>query len=170
MSFESFNIKSQIVRALNNEGITAPTDIQEQTIPLIASGKDVIGISHTGSGKTAAFAIPLLDKIVRGQGIQSLIVVPTRELASQISNEFNKFGKYIDFSIATIYGGVAIGPQIRQLSRADIVVATPGRLLDHVQRKTIDLSNVETLVLDEADIMVDMGFLRILKDIEGCTP
>ncbi len=170
MSFKSLNINPKIIRALNNEGIVDPTEIQQKTIPLISDGKDVIGISHTGSGKTAAFAIPILEKIQKGKGIQALVVVPTRELACQISQEFEKFGKNLSYSIETIYGGVAIGPQINRLPKADIVVCTPGRLLDHINRKTINLSKVRNLVLDEADIMVDMGFFDDIKKILNAVP
>ena len=170
MSFEKFNIKPEIIRALKEQGIVTPTLIQEKVIPLIESGKDVIGMSETGSGKTAAFGVPILNKLVSRQGLQVLIIVPTRELAVQISKELFKFGKYISCSIATVYGGVSITPQIKQISQADIVVGTPGRLLDHLQRRTIDFSSLTCVVLDEADIMVNMGFIRDIERLLNSTP
>ena len=170
MSFDKLSVKPEIVKALQEMGITAPTLIQEKAIPPIMAGHDLIGMSRTGSGKTAAFGIPLLEKIVPRKGIQVLIIVPIRELAVQISQELRKFGKYLHPSIATIYGGVGIGPQIDQMSRADIVVGTPGRLLDHLQRNTIDLSHITCAVLDEADKMVEMGFIEDIENILNCMP
>ena len=150
MTFKLLNINSDIVRSLDEQGLTKPTPIQEKAIPLIMSGKDIIGISKTGSGKTAAFGIPILEKVVPGKGIQVLIMAPTRELACQISQELNKFGKYLRCSITTVYGGVAIQPQMDKIARADIVVGTPGRLLDHLQRNTLNLSLLKCFGLDEA--------------------
>lgn len=170
MSFELLNVKPEIVRALKEHGITVPTQIQEKAIPLIKSGKDVIGMSKTGSGKTAAFGIPILEKTVPRQGIQVLIISPTRELALQISQELAKFGKYMHCSIATVFGGVPIEPQVRNIARSEIVVGTPGRLLDHLQRRTLDLSRIRCFVLDEADKLVDMGFIEDIKRILDMTP
>lgn len=170
MKFEALKIKTEIVRALQEEGITDSTEIQDKAMPLIKSGKDVIGMSKTGSGKTIAFGIPILEKIEPNHGIQSLILAPTRELALQISRELHKFAKYISCSITTVYGGVAIGPQIKELTRTDIVVGTPGRILDHLQRETLDLSRVNCFVLDEADKMVEMGFIDDIKKILNETP
>ena len=170
MTFASLQIQPDIVRGLKEIGIITPTLIQEKTIPLIKSGKDVIGMSETGSGKTAAFGIPLLENIQPKQGLQVLIMAPTRELAVQISQELNKFGKYIRCSITTVYGGVAIGPQIDSIRKANIVVGTPGRLLDHLQRRTLDLSHLTCVVLDEADKMVSMGFIEDIRRILDHTP
>jgi len=165
MTFERLNIRQEIIRGLKETGITHPTEIQEKAIPLIKSGKDVIGISKTGSGKTAAFGVPILDKIVPENGVQTLVISPTRELAIQISDEFKKFGKYVNYPIATVYGGVGIVPQINQIRNANIVVGTPGRLLDHLQRRTLNLSKINCFVIDEADKMVEMGFIDDVKRI-----
>lgn len=170
MYFQDLNIREELIRALKEIGINEPTDIQEKAIPMILAGKDVIGISKTGSGKTVAFGLPLLEKVVPGHGIQVLIIGPTRELAVQISQEMRKFGKYLKFNVATIYGGVSINPQIEELERADIVVGTPGRLLDHLQRRTLDLSKLTCAVLDEADKMIEMGFIEDIERILNSTP
>jgi len=162
-SFNELGVNSDIVRALSKCGITEPTDIQEQAIPIIKSGKDIIGKSKTGSGKTAAFGIPLLDSLKHSSNVQALILAPTRELAVQISGELEKFGKYTDLKFATVYGGVSMFHQVRDIKKADIVIGTPGRVLDHLNRKTLKLSELTHFVLDEADQMVDMGFI---KDIE----
>jgi ATP-dependent RNA helicase DeaD len=134
-------------------------------IPLILEGKDIIGGAATGSGKTLAFGCGIIQKIERGEGIKALVLTPTRELAEQVHNSLKEFSRHKKLKIASIYGGVAIGPQIKRLEKADIVVATPGRLLDHIGRGTIDLDNVEMLVLDEADRMLDMGFIDDVEDI-----
>lgn len=170
MSFQKLNVKAEVVKALTEVGIKEPTEIQTKAIPIIISGKDVIGKSKTGSGKTAAFGIPLLDRIRSKTGVQALVLAPTRELAVQISRELEKFGKYTDVRIATVFGGVAINPQIEDIARSDIIVGTPGRVLDHLQRKTLDLSKVTHFVLDEADRMVDMGFIRDIERILSYTP
>lgn len=170
MKFEELGVKTEIVKALNEMGIIEPTQIQEKAIPIIKAGKDLIGMSKTGSGKTAAFGAPVLEKILPGNGLQILIMGPTRELAIQIAQEMQKFGKYLQFRTATVYGGVAIGPQMRQIEQADIVVGTPGRLLDHLQRGTINLSRITCLVLDEADKMVEMGFIEDITKIISQTP
>jgi len=170
MIFEDLKINKELVQGLSEMGLKEPTDIQEKTIPLIKRGKDVIGISKTGSGKTAAFGVPILEKIQPGQGIQFLVIAPVRELAVQISKELKKFGKYIKFSVATVYGGVAINPQIEAIDRADIVVGTPGRLLDHLENHKLDLSKIKCVVLDEADKMVEMGFIEDIRRILGKTP
>lgn len=162
-TFKELGVNSDIVRALSKCGITEPTDIQEQAIPIIKSGKDIIGKSKTGSGKTAAFGIPLLDSINHAPHVQALVLAPTRELAVQISRELEKFGKYTGLKFATVYGGVSMFHQVRDIKKADIVIGTPGRVLDHLNRKTLNLSKISHFVLDEADQMVDMGFV---KDIE----
>ncbi|MCH8003172.1 MAG: DEAD/DEAH box helicase [Nanoarchaeota archaeon] len=170
MTFEELNVNQELVKGLNEIGIKEPTDIQQKTIPLIKQGKDVIGISKTGSGKTVAFGIPLLEKIQQGQGVQFLIIAPVRELAVQISKELKKFGKYVKFYVATVFGGVAINPQIEAIERADIVVGTPGRLLDHLENHKLDISRVKCVVLDEADKMVEMGFIEDIRIILNKTP
>ncbi|RZD31711.1 MAG: ATP-dependent helicase [uncultured DHVE6 group euryarchaeote] len=169
-TFNELGVNSNIVRALSEFGITEPTDIQEKAIPLINSGKDIIGKSKTGSGKTAAFGIPLINKVVPKKGVQALILAPTRELAVQISRELGKFGKYSKLGIATVYGGVSLRPQIKDIARSEIVVSTPGRLLDHLQQRNIDLSKLTHFVLDEADRLVDMGFIRDIERILSYTP
>ena len=169
-SFEELQVQQEIIHALNDAGITAPTLIQQKAIPLIKQGRDVIGISKTGSGKTAAFGIPLLEKIAPDQGIQVLIVAPTRELVVQIADEFRALSSYRRCRITSIFGGVSLGPQIEQLRRAEIVAGTPGRLLDHLQRGTIDFSRLRTVVLDEADKMVEMGFIDDVHTLLDHTP
>ncbi len=170
MSFETLQVKPEIVKALQELGITSPTLIQEKAIPPVLAGKDLIGMSKTGSGKTAAFGIPILQTIESRKGLQVLIMAPTRELAVQIGQELQKFSKYMRCSIATVFGGVSINPQIEQIARADIVVGTPGRLKDHLQRRTLDLSHLRCVVLDEADKMVEMGFIEDIRDILDHTP
>jgi ATP-dependent RNA helicase DeaD len=168
MSFERLKVKPNLVKALQELGIVKPTHIQEQAIPLIQAGKDVIGISKTGSGKTAAFGVPILEKLERG--LQALIVVPTRELACQISDELRKFSKYQPCRVAAVYGGVSIRPQVEDIRRANIVVGTPGRLVDHLRQHSLILSNIRFVVLDEADKMVEMGFIQDIRAIMQHTP
>ena len=169
MKFSELNISPNIVRALDEIDIKEPTGIQEKSIQTIKEGKDLIGISKTGSGKTLAFGVPVLENVVKKQGVQVLVMAPTRELASQISKEMSKFGKYVNFSIATVFGGVAIGPQMDKIARSEIVVGTPGRILDHLGRGTLKLNKLKTFVLDEADKMVDMGFIDDINRILECT-
>ncbi len=168
--FEQFGIKPELVRALHEQGIKEPTTIQQKAIPLVLAGKDVIGMSKTGSGKTAAFGIPALNKMVPRQGLQVLILSPTRELAQQISQELAKFSKYTRCSIATVFGGVGMQPQVQQIARSEIVVGTPGRILDHLNHRTLDLSKISCFVLDEADKMVEMGFIEDVEEILQYTP
>ena len=170
MIFEELNVKKELVQGLKEMGLKEPTEIQTKAIPLIKQGKDVISISKTGSGKTAAFGVPILENIKQGQGIQYLIIAPVRELAVQISNELRKFGKYIKFSVTTVYGGVSINPQIEAMQRADIVVSTPGRLLDHLENYDLKLDKIKCVVLDEADKMVEMGFIEDIRKILNETP
>ncbi len=169
-TFEVLNVKQDIAKALQEEGIVKPTTIQEKTIPLLHLGKDVVGISRTGSGKTAAFGVPLLEMVHKGEGVQGLILAPTRELANQISQELAKWSKYININIATIFGGVSLDPQVHQLRKAEVVVGTPGRVLDHLQRGTLDVSKLRCFVLDEADKMVEMGFIEDVEKILSATP
>ena len=170
MRFEELKIRPEIVRALNENEIVEPTGIQEKSIPLIKSGKDVIGMSKTGSGKTASFGIPVLEKVEKGKGVQALILSPTRELAVQISKEMQKFGRYLDVKIATVFGGVSLGPQAERIAKSEIVVGTPGRVLDHLGRGNLNLSKLKIFTLDEADKMVDMGFIEDVERILKATP
>src|SRR3989344_4830229 len=159
------HLQQEIAKAAEDLGYTEWTDVQKRTIPKVQEGKDVIAQSSTGSGKTAAFGLPILEKIIHGQGLQVLILVPTRELCEQVNKEMRKFSKYKKMNIITVYGGVSINPQIDALRTADIVVATPGRMIDHIQRRTIQLNKVNILVLDEADKMFEMGFIDHVKRI-----
>jgi ATP-dependent RNA helicase DeaD len=159
MTFELLELDEKIIKALKEEGIEKPTPIQKLAIPEIKSGKDVIGISSTGSGKTLAFGAPIVEKVDEGAGIQVLIMAPTRELALQIAGELRKFSRHYNLNIAAVHGGVSIYPQIDAIHTSEIVVGTPGRLIDLIQRNELDLSKLKIAVLDEADKMVDMGFI-----------
>ena len=159
-------MSTEILRALEENGYEMPFPIQESAIPFILRGIDVIGQAHTGTGKTAAFSLPILSRLKRHGPVQALIVVPTRELAVQITIEINKFAKYSNIKAASIYGGQSINLQLDQLRRGvQIVVATPGRLIDHLKRGSIQLDDVGFVVLDEADRMLDMGFIDDIKFI-----
>lgn len=168
MSFE--NVKQEITKALKEMGIMEPTEIQCKSIPLILSGKDVIGGSKTGSGKTVAFGVPIVQLLQPRQGLQALILAPTRELAVQISKELTNFSKYLRLSVATVYGGVSYDPQISSMRKAEIIVATPGRMLDHLRQGNVNLSKVKIFTLDEADKMVEMGFIEDVEQIISQTP
>ncbi len=176
MTFKSLNIIEPILEALEKEGYVEPTPIQEKTIPLLLDNKDVIGIAQTGTGKTAAFTIPILQKLHKRVDKnkatpRALILAPTRELAAQISESFKTYGKFLNLRHTAVYGGVGIMPQIRDLQRGiDILIATPGRLLDLMNQKRVDLKKIEFFVLDEADRMLDMGFLRDIKKIASALP
>ena len=159
------HLQQEIAQAVDDLGFTEWTDIQKKSIPKIQEGKDVIAQSRTGSGKTAVFGLPIIEKTIHGQGIQVLILVPTRELCVQVTNEMHKFSKYKKMNITSVYGGVSINPQIDSLRHTEIVVGTPGRILDHIQRRTIILNKVNILVLDEADKMFEMGFIDDVKKI-----
>jgi ATP-dependent RNA helicase RhlE len=168
LSFEQFMFDRRIAAGVKAVGYTAPTPIQEEAIPVILKGRDVLGLAQTGTGKTAAFVLPILQRLSRGPRgrVRALIVAPTRELAEQIHQDIVRLGRDTKVRSATIYGGVAKGPQLAALRRGvEIVVACPGRLLDHVGAGAIDLSLVEVLVLDEADRMCDMGFLPDVRRI-----
>jgi len=167
---KSLHLQPELTKAYEELGFSELTDIQKHTIPLILQGKDVIGQSQTGSGKTAAFGFPILEKAAHGKGVQALILVPTRELCDQVATEMKKFSKHKRMNIIEIYGGLSITPQITHLAHADIVVATPGRMLDHIRRGTVNLNHVKTLVLDEADKMFEMGFIDDVKKIISQTP
>ena len=163
-AFDELKIKETILKGIQELGFTTPFPIQSQTIPLLLEGHDVIGQAHTGTGKTAAFGIPMLENISNGGGIQGLIIAPTRELAIQITNELRKVGKYTKTKIATVYGGQGIGIQLDALrKKPEVIVATPGRLIDHLNQGTIRTDEIRYVVLDEADVMLDMGFI---EDIE----
>ncbi len=161
---------SELMDAVEELGFLEWTEIQQKSIPIIQQGKDVIGQSFTGSGKTAAFGLPILERIHPGKGIQAMILVPTRELCEQVMQEMRKFAKYKKLHIEPIYGGVSINPQINYLRHADIVVGTPGRVLDHLSRGTMHTDKVHTLVLDEADKMFEMGFIDDMKRIISTIP
>ena len=168
-NFKKLGISSAFLKSINEQNFENPTEIQEKSIPLILAGKDVIAGSATGSGKTLAFASGILQNSEKGKGIQALILTPTRELAEQVANSFRKFSKYDPLKIVSIYGGVGINPQVNELKTAEVVVGTPGRLLDHINRNTIKFNNLKTLVLDEADHMFDMGFKEdVEKIIKKC--
>tara|TARA_B100001167_G_scaffold189980_1_gene155736 strand:+ start:122 stop:1453 length:1332 start_codon:yes stop_codon:yes gene_type:complete len=163
-TFEELEINEDIMRSVKELGFTTPFPIQAEAIPVLLRGTDVIGQAHTGTGKTATFGIPMLQNIIKGGGIQGLIIAPTRELAIQISDELKKIGKYTKLKAVTVYGGQGIGVQLDALRRKpEIVVATPGRLIDHLNQGSIRTDDIKHVVLDEADVMLDMGFI---EDIE----
>jgi ATP-dependent RNA helicase DeaD len=173
--FESLGLSRTIVAAVAAQGYEEPTPIQREAIPLLLSGKDLLGQAATGTGKTAAFALPLLDHLVKGKAgrgrVRAVVLVPTRELAMQLAEALHKYAKGSNLAVVPLYGGAPMDHQIRALRRgADVVVATPGRALDHLRRRTLDLSNVEYLVLDEADEMLDMGFAEDIDAIVAATP
>ncbi|MBW6461610.1 MAG: DEAD/DEAH box helicase [DPANN group archaeon] len=168
--FEKLGLDEAILKVIVVEKFEKPSDIQVKAIPLILEGKDVMAVSATGSGKTLAFAAGIIHDAKRGAGIQALILTPTRELAEQVSDSFKTFSQFKKLRILPVYGGVSISAQIQGLKQADVVIATPGRVLDHIQRKTIDLSLVSTLVFDEADRMLDMGFIDDVKKITTKCP
>jgi len=163
--FEKYDLSNEIVKTIGKMGISEPTQIQDDTIPAIIKGKDIIGESATGSGKTLAFGCGIVEHVIPRRGLQALILTPTRELAEQVKVVLKQLSGHKKLNILGIYGGVAINPQIRDLSRAEVVVATPGRLLDHLQRRTINLKEIRILVLDEADRMLDMGFIDDVEQI-----
>ncbi len=175
--FSDFGLAEPIARALADKGYTEPTPIQIQAIPPVLEGKDICGIAQTGTGKTAAFALPMLHRMAAAPKhrlkycTRALVLAPTRELASQIAQSFSDYGKYLRLTVTTVFGGVPIPRQERAMSHGvDVVVATPGRLLDLVERGSLDLRQVEILVLDEADQMLDLGFIHDLKRIVGLLP
>lgn len=167
--FKKLGISESLLSAISNLGITEPTKIQRDSIPHILEGKDVIGGSATGSGKTLAFGSGVIEKAIPRNGLQSLILTPTRELAEQVKSSLRELSKGKKLSVIAVYGGVSINPQIDALRKADVVVGTPGRVLDHLERRTINLSKVNIVVLDEADRMLDMGFIDdVEKIIRSC--
>jgi superfamily II DNA/RNA helicase len=172
LNFKNFLFHPQIAAGIAAAGYSTPTPIQTQAIPKVMQGRDLMGLAQTGTGKTAVFALPILHRLLHGKRgrVRALIVAPTRELAEQIHQAIEVLGVKTGLRSVTVYGGVGIQRQIQSLKRADIVVACPGRLLDHIGRKTVDLSHVEVLVLDEADQMFDMGFLPDIRRILGYLP
>ena len=175
MPFASLGLRSELVRAVAEEGYKVPTPIQRETIPIVLTGRDVVGSAQTGTGKTAAFLLPILNRLAHEQEpshrLRALILVPTRELAEQVLERARAYGRHLQLRAAAIYGGVGMEPQTQALRHGvDIVVATPGRFLDHMGRGHLDLSRVEVLVLDEADRMLDMGFAPDVRRILDAVP
>ncbi|MEO1954291.1 MAG: DEAD/DEAH box helicase [Campylobacterales bacterium] len=177
MSFTKLGLNNHILKAIKEQGYTKPTPIQSQAIPVILQKKDILAGAQTGTGKTAGFTLPLLELLSRSKKtdtkrkIKALILTPTRELTAQVAQSVELYGKYLPYKTATIFGGVKINPQINKLKKGvDIVIATPGRLLDHISQKTINLRDVEFLILDEADRMLDMGFINDIKKVLAVLP
>jgi ATP-dependent RNA helicase RhlE len=178
MSFEQLGLNSELLKAVAEQGYTIPTPVQQKAIPLILEGRDVLAGAQTGTGKTASFTLPLLQRLAENadphqkpRRVRALILAPTRELAAQVYESILTYGKHLPLHAEAVVGGASIGMQTRQLRRGcDIVVATPGRLIDHLQQRNINLSSVEILVLDEADRMLDMGFMPDVKRIMSLIP
>ena len=169
--FTSLNLREEIVQAITELGYAEPTAIQAGIIPLMLTGVDVIGQAQTGTGKTAAFALPILNNFSHQKNPQALILAPTRELALQVADSMIEYGKHLNVRVLAVYGGQPYGPQIGGLKRGvDVVVGTPGRLIDLLERKVLDLSGIQTVVLDEADEMLNMGFIEDVETILGMTP
>lgn len=177
MSFDSLGLMAELLRAISEQGYTEPTPVQKQAIPVILEGKDVMAGAQTGTGKTAGFTLPLLQRLSENptkndqRPVRALVITPTRELAAQVRESIETYGRHLPLNSAVIFGGVKINPQIQKLRQGvDILVATPGRLLDHAQQNTVDLSQVEILVLDEADRMLDMGFIHDIRRVLALLP
>jgi ATP-dependent RNA helicase RhlE len=179
MSFSELGLSDEIVRAVTEQGYTKPTPIQTQAIPAVLGGGDLLAGAQTGTGKTAGFTLPILQRLAKRSGaaaaksrpIRALILTPTRELAAQVEESVRVYGKYLPLNSTVIFGGVGINPQIKLLKDGvDILVATPGRLLDHMQQGTVNLNSIEILVLDEADRMLDMGFIRDIRRVLAALP
>jgi ATP-dependent RNA helicase RhlE len=178
VSFDSLGLSADILRAVREKGYTEPTPIQRQAIPVVLSGRDLMGAAQTGTGKTAGFTLPLLHRLSadpaparKPKVVRALVLTPTRELAAQVADSITLYGKHLPLRSTVIFGGVNINPQIKALRQGvDIVVATPGRLLDHLGQGTVDLSKVEILVLDEADRMLDMGFIHDIRKLLARLP
>lgn len=175
MSFSSLGLSEQLVRATADQGYETPSPIQQQAIPAVLSGKDVMAAAQTGTGKTAGFTLPLLQRLAEnprtGKGPRALILTPTRELAAQVHDSVNLYSKYVPTKAAVVFGGVKINPQMMKLRKGlDVLVATPGRLMDLYQQNAVRFNEVEILVLDEADRMLDMGFIRDIRKILALLP
>ncbi len=170
--FKTLGISDNLIKALDNMGFEEPTPIQEQAIPALIAGRDLIGQAQTGTGKTAAFGIPLLEKInPEIEAVQAVVLTPTRELAIQVAEELNRIGQHTGAHALPVYGGQDIQRQIKSLKRRpQIIVATPGRLIDHIERRTIRLGDIATVIIDEADEMLNMGFVEDIEKILGATP
>ena len=171
-TFADLGIDQQIIDALKEQGIEHPTEIQAEALPHALKGRDVVGRSITGSGKTLAFSIPMIQELASkpGRGVKALCLAPTRELAKQVDEEFRMAAQNTDLKTAIIYGGVGYEPQFEALEVADVVIGTPGRIMDHMERGTLKLDDLEFFVLDEADRMLDMGFIDDIKKIIAQTP
>ncbi|MEW8028450.1 MAG: DEAD/DEAH box helicase [Candidatus Thiodiazotropha sp.] len=177
MSFENLGLSADLLSAIHDQGYTDPTPIQRKAIPVILTGRDVMAGAQTGTGKTAGFTLPLLQRLAKksshhGQRpVRALVLTPTRELAAQVGDSVETYGRHTSLRSAVIFGGVKINPQIEKLRRGvDILIATPGRLLDHAGQRTVDLSQIEILVLDEADRMLDMGFIHDIRKVLALLP
>ena len=165
MKFEELKINQKLIDKTREQGLKEMTLIQEKCLPEIITGKDIVGQAETGSGKTLAFCLPILDRVVPRRGLQTLVLTPTRELCVQVTDVFLDFGKPLGIKTTSVYGGVAIGPQMKNIRTSEAVIGTPGRLLDHLRRKTLDLRNVRFLTLDETDKMFEMGFIDDVEEI-----
>lgn len=178
MSFESLGLMAELLRAVSEKGYSEPTPIQKQAIPVVLKGGDLMGGAQTGTGKTAGFTLPLLQRLMQTEKpnkgrrpIRALVLTPTRELAAQVAESVRDYGQHLPIKSAVVYGGVSINPQKMKLIKGvDVLVATPGRLLDHVNQRSADLSNIDILVLDEADRMLDMGFIHDIKKVLALVP
>ena len=177
MSFETLGLSAELLRAVREHGYSQPTPIQSQAIPIILAGHDILAGAQTGTGKTAGFTLPMLQRLSENKrdpkqrAVRALVLTPTRELAAQVAESVREYGRYLPLRHAVVFGGVSINPQISTLRKGvDILVATPGRLLDHVSQRTVDLSQLEFLVLDEADRMLDMGFIHDIRRIIKLLP
>jgi len=163
--FKELGLGDSLLKTIERENFTEPTEIQRKSIPLILDGKDVVAGSATGSGKTLAFGAGIIERCNPGQGLQAIVLTPTRELAEQVGQALKKFSKVKKLKMTIVYGGVSISPQIRELRSADVLIGTPGRIMDHMERRTVNLQKIKIFVLDEADRMVDMGFIDDVKKI-----
>ena len=178
MSFNNLGLRAELVRAVSEKGYDTPTPIQTQAIPLVLEGRDLMGSAQTGTGKTAGFTLPLLQRLAATEPpqngrrpLRALVITPTRELAAQVHESIVEYGRFLSLKSTVVFGGVSINPQKQKLIRGvDILVATPGRLLDHVGQRSVDLSKIELLVLDEADRMLDMGFIHDIRKVLALVP
>lgn len=178
MSFESLGLMTELLRAVSDKGYSVPSPIQKQAIPIILEGRDLMGGAQTGTGKTAGFTLPLLQRLMETEKpqkgrrpVRALVITPTRELAAQVAESVREYGQHLPIKSTVVFGGVSINPQKMKLIKGvDVLIATPGRLLDHVNQKSVNLSNVDILVLDEADRMLDMGFIHDIKKVLALVP